>query len=41
MNEDHLFPSKEVVVDKDLVLAETEAEQELPLEIIEKRKKVS
>lgn len=39
MNEDPLFPSKEVVVDKDLVLAETEAEQELPLEIIEKRKK--
>lgn len=39
MNEDHLFPSKEVGVDKDLVLAETEAEQELPLEIIEKRKK--
>ena len=39
MNEYPLFPSKEVVVDKDLVLAETEAEQELPLEIIEKRKK--
>lgn len=39
MNEDHLFPSKEVGIDKDLVLAETEAEQELPLEIIEKRKK--
>lgn len=39
MNEDPLFPSEEVVVDKDLVLAETEAEQELPQEIIEKRKK--
>ncbi len=39
MNEDSLFPSKDVVVDKDLVLAETEAEQELPQEIIEKRKK--
>ena len=39
MNEDPLFPSKDVVVDKDLVLAEIEAEQELPQEIIEKRKK--
>ncbi|HET9773762.1 MAG TPA: cobalt-precorrin-5B (C(1))-methyltransferase [Nitrososphaeraceae archaeon] len=39
MNKDPLFPSDEVVVDKDLVLAETEAEQELPQEIIEKRKK--
>src|SRR5574339_1100453 len=39
MNQDPLFPSKDVVVDKDLVLAEIEAEQELPQEIIEKRKK--
>jgi cobalt-precorrin-5B (C1)-methyltransferase len=39
MNQDPLFPSKDVVVDKDLILAEIEAEQELPQEIIEKRKK--
>ena len=39
MNGDPLFASSDVVIDKDLVLAETEAEQELPQEIVEKRKK--